>query len=800
MKAYFLSASLLTALYASHLCASTNWDEATQTTLAISSPASSAESAGSADLQKARSMQGEGELALADAFWQKAIPNPLDLPADMTDSDKAWALASHIFATSGRPDARNQERVDALMALLPRAHKVNAALILHVFGATASDINFVMAPLMAQPEDAPELINTLRDFVTSYSSAQHPLAHKGWDALSQMAALFGVPMSLDDHFSSHMMYLRAYVRSQNPLDLLKVRNALEATEPLLTTRKERVRFHQGMAEYLILHSHFQSISQERRQQLLNECLEHWHKYWAHLDAPSAVECGIYVRGAINAYNLTGQKEKSFDVLDVMPDNLEEWDLLTLIFATQLFLDSKDPTQATRYWQESLRKAKSPDEVDAFAPLVNASLVVIGRNLAMGGQLDLAIETLEVNLQFVSKICLEENPSSRYTLLHNQPSSIHDERQRVTHFLLSYAWAQKAVECTDPTMRKEFFQKAMHHTRESSFYNELECTKEEIIRFVSAMYFTIYEAGTPEERKQYLPAILTNLINLGGKSQAVAFSRGKSRAPHKTSREDQGAKARTFLMTTYRDFADQHLAKLSQLSRKLEALGVQELSADHEALTLRLQSLKRDAMRPVSAQADARVCLETMARYNEANTKVQDYMSLWQTIERESAKARAALGVSGTSISPHVAPSSSSQKNLRGQFPHPKTGKKKTAKESTRPARPVPSSSSSPSTSSQTTLPAEVNFIFSAQAEKDREILAGMPGMQAKLDAFLEEIRDNPFATKIDMATGRAEALRFMKDHYSRRFNKQNRLVYRTDRNADGGVTVTVLRLLTHYKL
>ena len=76
----------------------------------------------------------------------------------------------------------------------------------------------------------------------------------------------------------------------------------------------------------------------------------------------------------------------------------------------------------------------------------------------------------------------------------------------------------------------------------------------------------------------------------------------------------------------------------------------------------------------------------------------------------------------------------------------------------------------------------------------------MPGMQAKLDAFLEEIRDNPFATKIDMATGRAEALRFMKDHYSRRFNKQNRLVYRTDKNDDGSVNVTVLRLLTHYKL
>ncbi|MBA4118280.1 MAG: hypothetical protein C0514_05220 [Candidatus Puniceispirillum sp.] len=797
MKAYFLSASLLTALYTSHLCASPNADEGTQTTLTLGS---SAETASRTALQKARSMQGEGELALADAFWQKAIPNPLVRPADMTDSDTAWALASHIFATSERPDARNQERMDGLMALLPRAHKVNAALILHVFGATASDINFVMAPLLSQPEDAPELINTLRDFVTSYSSAQHPLAHKGWDALSHMAALCGTPLTIDDHFSSHMMYLRAYVRTQNPLDLLKVRNALEASEPLLTTSKQRVRFHQHMAEYLILHSHFQSISQERQQQLLSECLEHWHKYWAHLDAPSATECGIYVRGAINAYNLTGQKEKSFDVLDVMPDNLDEWDLLTLIFATQLFLDSKDPTQATRYWQESLRKAKSPDEVDAFAPLVNASLVVIGRNLAMGGQLDLAIESLEVNLQFVSKICLEENPNSQYTLLHNQPSSIHDERLRVTHFLLSYAWAQKAVECTDPKVRKEFFQKAMYHTRESSFYNELECTKDEIIRFVSAMYFTIYEAGTPEERKQYLPAILTNLINFGGKAQTVAPSRNKSRGSKKTSREDQGAKARTFVMTTYRDFADQYLKKLDQMTRKLEALDTPELRTAHNALTHQLQSLKRDAMRPVIAQADARVCLETMARYNEASTKVQDYMSLWQTIERENAKARAALGVTQAHTAFHDAPYSSSQANLRGQFPHPKSGKKKIAKASTRPARPVPSSSSSPSTSSQTTVPTEVNFIFSPQANKDIEILATMPGMQTKLDAFLEEIRDNPFATKIDMATGRAEALRFMKDHYSRRFNKQNRLVYRTDRNADGSVSVTVLRLLTHYKL
>ncbi|MCA0370633.1 MAG: type II toxin-antitoxin system YoeB family toxin [Proteobacteria bacterium] len=796
MKAYFLSASLLTALYASHLCASPHCDQDSQS-MPTHAPAPSYGA-----LLHARKMAWSSDLALADKSWKMAIPDPCTPSSNLTDGDMTWAFASHIFATSKQSSLRDTARVDAFKAQLTDEQKIHASIILHMHDAPLNDENFAidshLQRLESQPNEAQNLVNILRGFAVFYSDNRHPLAYKAWNALTQRASLLSVPLSVEDYFSCHKSHLNAYTNLHDTLHLTQMEKALSASQPFLTTQEERAYFHKGMAEYFTLARKHQKEEKLSHRVGNNQCFLHWHKYWDQLDTPTQEQRNTYVCGLINAYDATGQLKKAIDVFDLMPDDLNEWNLLTLIFATQISLEVEDLTQATRYWKKCVEKAKDHDGGDDSALFLRTCFLDIASTMAMGGQLDLAIEALMFNLDAMhDKPHTGKSARAKQVIIQKSPSLNHATAFLRTHFLLSYTWAQKAIECIDPTRREAHFQTAMSHLRKSNFYNEHECAKEDAIRFISAMYFTILAAGTPQEKNCHLPTLFAYL---GAQDQKLASSRGKARGVQKTSREDKGAKARTFLMKTYCDFADQHLKKLAQMTRKLEALGAPELSAAHKALTVQLKGLKRDAERPVIAQADAHVCLDTMARYNEANTKVQEYMSLWQTIERESAKARAALGVTGASVYAHSAPSSSSQPNVRGQFPHPKSSKKKAVKVSTRVAHPVPSSSSSPSASSQGSAPTQVKIILDSQAEKDMAILLTMPGMQAKLDAFLEEIRDNPFATKIDMATGRAEALRFMKDHYSRRFNKQNRLVYRTDKNDDGSVNVTVLRLLTHYKL
>lgn len=108
-----------------------------------------------------------------------------------------------------------------------------------------------------------------------------------------------------------------------------------------------------------------------------------------------------------------------------------------------------------------------------------------------------------------------------------------------------------------------------------------------------------------------------------------------------------------------------------------------------------------------------------------------------------------------------------------------------------------SSSSAPvlETPRHTSVP--VAFEWLKTSEKDYERLVRIPGMAAKFQRFLDEIRLNPL--EIRTGSGRPERLQADGLVFSRRFDKQNRMVYSAQLQADGSYKVTLLSLLGHYK-
>lgn len=800
MRVNFLSTSLLSLLLSYPLLATSSQEDSALLPASSCAPLC-------ADLQDARIYHKMGDFENADYRWCKFLNAGQEMTPGVTDKDLAKALVSHMIATMHTRTGENTARIEWLISRMPQDALVHTALMLHMNDAALDDVDCVMRPLLVDlhksSDAAPRMIETLRKWVSFYDLKNSPLTHKGYDALSKICDLLHEPQKASDHLGRGFAYIRAYILSSDPLILYQSRSSFEASKPLLSTASERRSFHQGMAEVLGVQGRFRSIAPARKKELGQDAVHHWHQYWAHIEDPSPVERGTYVRGVMNANAAAGQREQNFDILDVMPEDLNQWDILTLIYATQLHLDACDISKAMRFWQEVIAKAKTNEGATDFGPLLNISLLDIGRQMAFGAQTDLAIETLETSLELAKVTC--DTAQYRSVIFHNQTQTHLDDKQKTTHLVLAYALSQKAMACADPDARKAIFKSAIEHIRASDYQSSLACTKEEAIRLGGALYFIISAVGNPAERKSILPSILENFFKIGAGPDAIALKRGPSHGLRKApSLEDQGAKARGFLMATYGTFAEKELDKLARLEQKLPLLGAPELYEATQDLKKQLVSLRDAAKCPVRTNETAHVCLETTNLYNAVYTQVQEYASLWKNIEREIAKARATLprSVIDSYSTPPVPSSSSSAPNYRNAYPHTKRSKAKKTKATAGISRIGPSASSSSTPDSavaQEAPPSSVHIRFSPQAEEDRDILLTMPGMAGKLDLFLEEIKENPFATKINMASGRAEALRFIKDHYSRRFDKQNRLVYRTDRNEDGSVTVTVLRLLTHYK-
>lgn len=84
------------------------------------------------------------------------------------------------------------------------------------------------------------------------------------------------------------------------------------------------------------------------------------------------------------------------------------------------------------------------------------------------------------------------------------------------------------------------------------------------------------------------------------------------------------------------------------------------------------------------------------------------------------------------------------------------------------------------------------IIYVKQAVKDCERIKNVNALYNNVKELLNLISDNPFAYPPSYEALAGE----MKGAYSRRINKQHRLVYRVDENIK---TIVVLRMWTHYE-
>jgi tetratricopeptide (TPR) repeat protein/Txe/YoeB family toxin of Txe-Axe toxin-antitoxin module len=129
-------------------------------------------------------------------------------------------------------------------------------------------------------------------------------------------------------------------------------------------------------------------------------------------------------------------------------------------------------------------------------------------------------------------------------------------------------------------------------------------------------------------------------------------------------------------------------------------------------------------------------------------------------------------------------------NMRAAYGHEKT------------QSPVCSSSAPASSTEMTALVIEapknhVEIIRHRYAEKHYAALDKVPGMQKKYNTFVREITENPL--QIEGTSGRTKLLHGEAGLFARRFDKENRFVYKVTKSDDGTYHVIILSLLGHYK-
>lgn len=88
----------------------------------------------------------------------------------------------------------------------------------------------------------------------------------------------------------------------------------------------------------------------------------------------------------------------------------------------------------------------------------------------------------------------------------------------------------------------------------------------------------------------------------------------------------------------------------------------------------------------------------------------------------------------------------------------------------------------------------VNYkiLITKQGQKDKEKIATIPALKKNAQNIIELLQNNPFVTPPFYEALQGE----LKGAYSRRLNKQHRIIYKVD---EENKTVTILRMWTHYE-
>ena len=91
-----------------------------------------------------------------------------------------------------------------------------------------------------------------------------------------------------------------------------------------------------------------------------------------------------------------------------------------------------------------------------------------------------------------------------------------------------------------------------------------------------------------------------------------------------------------------------------------------------------------------------------------------------------------------------------------------------------------------------TLPGKYRIVITHAAQKDKEKIRGVPALKGNVDRLLEVLRENPYQNPppYEKLHGNLSA------YYSRRINKQHRLVYRVEEERK---TVVIVSMWTHYE-
>ena len=84
------------------------------------------------------------------------------------------------------------------------------------------------------------------------------------------------------------------------------------------------------------------------------------------------------------------------------------------------------------------------------------------------------------------------------------------------------------------------------------------------------------------------------------------------------------------------------------------------------------------------------------------------------------------------------------------------------------------------------------IVITKSAQKDKEKVRAIPALKRKTEELLEILRENPFQTPPPYEKLQAD----FKGAYSRRLNRQHRLVYMVDEERK---TVKIIAMWTHYE-
>lgn len=732
----------------------------------------------------------------------------------LSSRDHADALTSYVMSTNGAAQPDETARLSHLMAKATpqaQAHAFYQLLLADKEQQHASISSLFIEAYFSRQGSALALRETLEE----YEHDDARTKHKAYQSVI-----------------AHMNRLNVSVDKNTYMEAICVAmEVLYGSYDVTRDKDERERVFQNLEDTIRIYESIPGENDARFYKYRGTAF--WHKYdtqgleegveksiqdfhtWYSLLTPDEKKKNKneYIVSLTTSYAELKNHQKVLETLEVLPQDLKEWEVNQLICAVEAYLSLGNAHHARPHIQILKERLKKLIEVEKKQ--------LQGAQLSEGEmeEIKFSHEDVYFSIDVASKLAFLGFYKDAKEMLNiceahfkngNAPEFFQTRALADAKNIRLYMALQEAASKTDMNARKSAFRKA----RATFGAANIKGTTEEKLKYLSVYYIALmHEDGreVQEARIFVKNAIiaLQGIRSAHGASKSAVQPSQPGRRGAKVKRQAKAAALgtddtiRSFLKAQYVSFTAENLQKIAEAEEVVHNSHSPALIEQHNKLKEDLKNLSVLSNQGGIPVAKNMHTLVTLFHSIEANLAA--YKTLVYDMKQEIDLARRALAFQEAARSGDLVASSSTDApaipNERKFYSFEKS--RSTSPEKSAKIKPSSSSSAASSSAASSSAHAmavsDVMITRSKLANKDLDTLLTKPGMREKYETFLDEIRRDPYLVTMNFASGRAEALRVGPNIYSRRFDGKNRLVYEVKKGPDGRVHVEILRALKHYK-